>query len=562
MARIPRAESVGRSASGARAPIATYDTRQVGAPMAHLATAVNTELDSRARYQYAQAASEFLVKKAQQDSAYDTDQEYGTIEQRYTQQTGKSLDEAAALISDTRVRNEFMAQYRPQVAEGTARIRGIAQGRERDYQRGYVRQQLAAMTDVGLTGDIQNTIGTAQALLVTSRDRGYVSPEEYAEWEREFRTGLAERRVEMLAPRDQLTALGQPWATNIPADRRAIMERSARKLVVDEEAITRVDHAMANITGAGVTRSDVYANFANITDPDVRVATEQRFEQQYLRHQANRSEQAGAIMQKYTVGLRLGEIKFSEIPREDLLRLTELDPDGGAIANLQASELRGTTPAQNTASRVAYVELLSAANRVEAGLPPLNVMPAGYVGPPIERYATAAQELLGMLGERSALLDDPDFEHFTKIAVDGVVPPDQKQWLTLNQRLTDTLDMIYDEKMDGYQRDTAYARERQSMQAWREGVKLETGKYPDAPAEQKYLDQLVLKPYQVDNDYWFTGSTPWAALTLDRKQDEVRRIVALDRVRAAEVQKRLPSLATDDPDAFMALYLKETGNGR
>lgn len=528
MARIPSADRLSVNVADGVAPVATVDTRNVGQGAAHLATAIDKTLDSRARYQYAQAASDFLVKKTKQDSAYDNDQEYGTIEQRYTEGTASALEQSAALIGDARVRNEFLLQYRPQVAAGVERIKGVATSRERDYQRGYIQQQLTALTDSGLTGDIPEAIGTAQALLVTARDQGYVSAQEYATMEGGFRTELASRAIKMLAPREQLAALEAPWATNLPVDARTILTREAKEAVVKEDAMVNVDGYMARILG-GETRTDVQGAIESITDPAVRAATEQRFETEYGRYEKNKVDQQSALQQKYFLQVRQGLITMDQVPQEDLERM-----DVSVVNSLFAAESQAATGINTNSDRQVLDTLHGMKAMAESG---------ARTWPEVRQYFV----------DNSQFLAQTDFDQWSQITTSGVVPPKVESFLTAQQRLSATLDVLNNSKLTAFARDAIYGREQRRFDTWYMQQQQETGRVPSDVEVTRKIDEIVLNTYSVDNEGWFTGSTGWPALTDAQKTAERARIERADPTTAADVNASLPPTAT--PDDFMALYL-------
>jgi len=544
MARIPSADQVGRNITSGQVSIAQVDTRNVGGGLDRLAAVVNQQLDARTRYQYSQAASEFLIAKTQQDVAYDNDQEYGTIEKRYTENVGGALSKAAELIQDERVRNEFLAQHRVTAAEGTSRIRQVAFRKERDYQRGYITQQLEGVANAAMTGDVTAALDTGQALLMTARDQGYLSAEEYAQETSKFRQTTKVRVLEMMKPQERLSALRDVLGNDLPADARAKMIAEAEKELVDDQAVGYVDTAMAQLR-SGRTAQEVMSGFAKIENVDVRTATENRFQTEFSRQRTAEADEAASIVSKYVMDLRLGRRTFEEIATAadsaaDIHRLAQLNPT--AVGSLQAAEQVSaqTTADLAQAKRDAWYDLAAMAKNIEMGGAPFDP----------QTYPTAAAEFRATLASTAHFLDPADFEKFAQIDINGSMPNETKSWLTMQQRFDDAMTQLRPTGMKSENWAPTEAAERAQMNAWAASL----GHEPTYKEVQDYLDSMTLRrlSVKVDEPGLFTGDKRWNELSPERKQSEIERLRAGNPEAMRAVERRLGPGAS--PDAIRAEF--------
>ncbi len=126
MARIPNPDSIARQPIDGVAPVTGLNVRDVGAGFDMVAGALDEQREKIDRSQLAKAESDFLVLKAKQDNAYDQDEDYRTIQERYQGQMEEGLGKIATTIENAQLRNEFVSRYRVSVVEGTERMADVA----------------------------------------------------------------------------------------------------------------------------------------------------------------------------------------------------------------------------------------------------------------------------------------------------------------------------------------------------------------------------------------------------------------------------------------------------
>lgn len=314
MARIPDALSIARPVPQGRAPVARMDTQFAGAAMGELAGALGEMGERQSRNQLAKAEADFLITKAEQDNAYEQDDDYSTIPERYEGAMSERLGEIAGNIDDPELRNEFVNKYRVNVAQGTERIKGVAWGKERDFERGSLDDRLNKLRESALqSGDLVMANQAADDLVGSAAELEFVSEQERVAMTTDFKHGLASGRIEMMEPEKRLEALKQPWAKNIPSDTRAKLKREAEKATRAGKAVGIVDSYMSKELDieTGMVEAE------KITDPLLRKEVESRFAYDHGMQRKATVEQQSELRDIYFSDVALGKLTVDNIPKDD-----------------------------------------------------------------------------------------------------------------------------------------------------------------------------------------------------------------------------------------------------
>jgi len=226
--KIPSASNIPRAVASGQRQVTSIDTRSF-APT-ELAQALKGMVDERDRYESSKAESDFLILKNKQDNAYDQDEDYKTIGERYTSNVDKGLAEVSMGITNPRVRAEFLQRNRLRIEQGKERMKGVAFGKEKDFERNSVNDSLNNLREMTLTGspeDVATARNTVNARLDAAVSMGYYSNEQAGKIKRHWKVDSAIGRLKMMSPEDRIKALNQPVADNIPSDTRVEMIRKA-----------------------------------------------------------------------------------------------------------------------------------------------------------------------------------------------------------------------------------------------------------------------------------------------------------------------------------------------
>jgi hypothetical protein len=307
---IPRGQDIDRRTPDLQQPITVEDTRNAGGVAAALAKGLGAELDRRTKLEVAKAESSFLTQKAHHDNAFDDDEDYKTIPDRYNAEVAKSLEAAGAEISDPRLRELFNLNAAPRIAEGSERIQDLALSKYRDYETAALQEGLRGVRESGILGNAKDATNAARDHVNAAVENDIISATQgdqvFTAWQEDMVVG----KLEMMEPADRIEALDQPWAADLPADLKVRLHRGAKKETDEDTAIITVDQWMAE----GITPLTANTRYADITDLDVRQEVERRFNNEWTREINAQSQAKVDIINEYFPQIRAGDMMVKDLP--------------------------------------------------------------------------------------------------------------------------------------------------------------------------------------------------------------------------------------------------------
>lgn len=338
MPTIPSLERRTVTPSSRVSNVAVADISSVGR---ELTGAITRVTDKRDQYELADAKTKFSILSHQQNNAYDQDDEYETIPQRWDENMSKGVDEIAAKISNPEARNFFMMEARERVEASRPRISQVAFSKERDVKRADMNTTLNGLREIVLGKDEEAAriaIEDAKNLYSAAAERGYVDHEEGVKTIQAWKQDAAVGRIRMLAPEDRAKVLKDPLVTaNIQSDQLAELQRETDDAVLDQQA----DGIVSNL-GFGFSRMQAYKVSSKIKDTKLKKKVEGRIKDVLGQQQAAEREQMEDYHQKWFAPTVLGEKE-----------LNTKDPEFMALdADLQASLIKvnqtRNTPKEHT----------------------------------------------------------------------------------------------------------------------------------------------------------------------------------------------------------------------
>ena len=310
MPQIPRGQDIGRRTPDLQKQVVVEDTRYAGGVAAALSKGLGAELDRRTKLEVAKAEASFLTQKAHYDNAYDDDEDYGTIPDRYNEDIRKSLEESTAGITDPRVREQFTLSVSPRVAEGEERIRDLARTKEVDYETAAMNEGLRGIRESGVLGSAIDATNAARDYINAAVENDIISATDgdqtFTAWQQDMLVG----KLEMMDPSDRLDAIEEPWAADLPSDLKIRLYRGAKKETDEDTAIITVDGWMAE----GIDPITAQGRYADITDLDVRKEVERRFTNEWTREINAQSQAKVDIINEYFPKIRSGEMLVADLP--------------------------------------------------------------------------------------------------------------------------------------------------------------------------------------------------------------------------------------------------------
>jgi hypothetical protein len=199
-------------------PVGTYDVtpyargaqaiaeggQQLGKGMEGLGKGATDFLLDKNRWDFAKAHADLLSRKFGLDDTTAQSTDYGpdadsgrTMPQRYADDLKWAQGQSAALISDPRMRERFVQQTAPMIAEATAKIDGHARALEGNANVAFVQAQGDNLQNKGLATDDDaargQVISAYGGLVDGLQGKGWVTPEQAfgmkRQWGQQFATG-------------------------------------------------------------------------------------------------------------------------------------------------------------------------------------------------------------------------------------------------------------------------------------------------------------------------------------------------------------------------------------
>lgn len=542
MPQIPRGADVNRRIASGQQRVSSVDTSQSGRGLMRIAGAVEEFADSRTRYQLSQAKTEFLRAKTVQDSAYDNDEDFTTISDRYNNSMQTALEQSSKLITDPRARSLFEEDAGLQALQGSTRIQSIAYAKETDHQRGYIDGALKDMTEAAHTGDISAIQANVNELVDNGVDMNWLSAEEAEAMKTKWRDDTFLAKVQAMEPEDRIEALQQPFADKVPTEMKVGLMREAEALLVDKQAMNITDDLLAN--GA-----DDRANFNTINqieDEKVREATEKRYNVEIQRRRTLSAEEATEDLNQYFSLIRdpANAMTVAMIPKDER---DNMDP--ATLDALYRAENAARTRVATTSSPL-----------VQQQLHDLNT---------IAENTGDYTQLREFLNQSRENLSAADNNRWSEIASKTLgADPEIKSFLTDQQYVINRMDRAFGNTPTGGGTRGANARnERAPMvtEALAEWDKYRNtyqannnGKVPDPDVRDAFIDRFVMdRTFEKPSFFGFSTkevTMPWIQMDDDQRMEYLNAEAQSSPQNMAAFQQALSSVGSDDLNNLREAY--------
>jgi hypothetical protein len=443
---------------GGQQRIATIDTSATGRALVGLGQTVEKLADAQAekqdRYDYARAKTEWIKARANAESEFEGDKDYGTIEDRYRGALSQKMPDVGNVIRNRGLREQFSMEMEADLEVGASKMKAHAWDIEKDHHRGLLVDDLKVLRDAALQSNSAESIAAMQERIDAASEIGYLSDTEAAKMRQDNTAEYAIARVGMLPAGQRLKMLDSPLGKFIPADKAQQIRESAKNELVDDTAMYTADIW----TQQGLSLTEGMAEARKIKDPDVRKATEQRFQLQYRINEQAEQDGQNDLYQDYSSQIENGDITYDGIPRSTRDQMTAV----------QRRNLRGLYEEKATGTKV---------KTDIAVYDQLNVLLQS------DQPKQARQYFL----DNYQSLSESDRKSYSKLTSAAVnEDPEAKTFMTNKQYLKHAADMA------GIRGDNASKLDQQLMD-WYEGYVQANGKAPDNQETQRAVDQLLLK---------------------------------------------------------------------
>ena len=356
-------------------------------------------LEVRGRDEVAKAKNKYYMLKAEQDNAYNDDEEYGTIPQRYSKTMTEGLGIAASGISDPQLRDQFMMEFEVDLERGKQRINEVAGNKAKDFERSEINGELKILQNAAISdaGDPVSIHGSVRERLQAAAERNIISFEEAQSIGDSFRVDVATNKLKAMGAKDRLDALTAPWADDIPDHITKVLRDEANA----ELRLGEAQGAAQSALDAGLTEREAEKKFRSLRDQEDGAQlyrdTMHEFKYLYENKRSTEVEERGTAYTEIWEALNPAEGKG--VPLSNIrTKHTELweKLTKGERDNLYQLEQHKLSGARQYSDRRAWLDMQRLASR------------AGE-----SKYGRAQFEEYYM--ENSAKLNNTDFQNFGKM---------------------------------------------------------------------------------------------------------------------------------------------------
>jgi soluble lytic murein transglycosylase-like protein len=240
MPRLPTARDLGNVALRPSTGVTSVDTNVLSAPIRAtaqlgkvVAGALTQEYEDQQRLDFGKAQTAWLQGQADTHAAFEKDNDFATMQQRYGQQMQKVTESSASGITGGRMRQEFDNWVSQQNIRGGEQIRSMAWNKEKDANIAGLNQSLETSRSTYLTSTDpatrQQILDAANNMVHGAAEKGYIDQTQAQQLGQSWIKNTATGSLKMMQPEQRLDALQNPTGivTFLPPDQRQAMIKEA-----------------------------------------------------------------------------------------------------------------------------------------------------------------------------------------------------------------------------------------------------------------------------------------------------------------------------------------------
>jgi hypothetical protein len=437
--------------------------------------------EERDRSSLAKAENDFLLFKATEDNAYDEDDDYGTIEERYTSNVHSGLGEIAARITNPIARNEFVARAKVSIEHGRQRMEEVARKKEYDFELADLDTRLEKTATMGIKDDFQTAYASGVNLIdsnIALTEQGKVKAK------RAFRDRLVTGRLDMLDPENRMGELKR-LKPHLTPDLYAKYMRESKNALRNDRAQAVVDQ----FSDQKLTREEAMRQGRKLfPDPDDRDEFNRRMDYQLTKDHQVEVENMMELENKYWLSAREGNLDPRNLSDEERFALGKTGMT--ALYNAQAAYASGKS---SESSRQVLWDLY----RLRESTDP-----------------AAKTKLTEYFIENSNRLSTSDWKSWAAEASKAGAPPEIKSLLTMQQTIVSKL-MEQDESFGNTYTKGSDKIILGKANEWFMNYQDLYGKVPSDTEQEAKIDQLFLR---FPTTAPFGGSDTMALFEMNDKQ--------------------------------------------
>jgi hypothetical protein len=510
MATIPDPASIERRIPSGREQLSGYRDPGAGQFEADISSLLDGVADQRTKSSLAKAENQFLLAKAEEDNAYDEDTDYATIEGRWTKNVSGKLNDAASIISNPILRDEFINRQKIRVEEGRQRMEGFAREKEYDFERADLSRRLEDTVNVGIEGgDFMTAYKSATNLIDTNIA---LSEEQRQKLKQSTRIRIATGRLDVLPPEKRMNEI-ERLEDHLPKDVIAKYKRHAEEALIDQRTQTAVDSVMSQEATMEERRNVLDKQFKN--DTKARDEANRRLDYRLAKEKEAKVEQQMDLHGQYFLDVREGRIQVADIP------LAEREAMGpNMIKSLYSAQDARTSAKAVESDRQTLLDL----HRMnESNDPNVKVRMQEY------------------FIENADKLNATDYNNWARQVAKDEAPSEVKSMLTTQQTI---LSKFAHQAVDGYDYSTNDKQLMlENLNQWHvDYQRTHNGKLPTDQERDAKIDQLLMR--FPTSGWWFgsdemslfkmTDNDLGAAMTQARERNDDAFSKAVEYVTAQE----------------------------
>lgn len=237
MPRLPSANDLGRvqlrPATGVSHTDLSAPYRATQEAFGQVVDIANQVVDDQNRLDIGKAQTAWLQGQADTHAAFEKDNDYSTMQERYGQQMQKVTENAASGITSGRMRQAFDQWVNQQNIRGGEQIRSLAWGKEKDSNIAGLNQSLDSSRSTYLTSSDpvtrQQIVDAANNMIQGAASKGYIDKTQAQQLGQSWITNTATGSLKMMQPEQRIAALQNPTGivSFLPPDQRQAMIKEA-----------------------------------------------------------------------------------------------------------------------------------------------------------------------------------------------------------------------------------------------------------------------------------------------------------------------------------------------
>lgn len=237
MPRLPTANDLGRVSLRPAIGVASPDlsapyraAQQLGTQVTQIAGEV---ADDQNRLDFGKAQTAWLQGQADTHAAFEKDNDYATMQDRYGQQMQKVTESSASGITSGRMRQEFDNWVNQQNIRGGEQIRSLAWAKEKDSNIAGLNQSLETSRSTYLASTDpatrQQIVDATNNMIQGAAKKGYIDQTQAQQLGQGWIINAATGSLKMMQPEQRLSALQNPTGivSFLPPDQRQAMIKDA-----------------------------------------------------------------------------------------------------------------------------------------------------------------------------------------------------------------------------------------------------------------------------------------------------------------------------------------------